>query len=297
MRCIVFLAPLSYIKMNLGNSFKYLIILGVIVLAIVLFYRWYRKFKFPRTNCISLVTGGVKSGKTTFAVGMAIAEYKRVHRSWKIRTFFQKILRKPLDEEPLLYSNIPLAVPYVPVTQKILMRQVRPRYNSVFLINEASLVADSQTFRDKGINERIMLFNKLFGHETLGGHLYYDTQNLEDLNFEVKRCISEYIYIHHLEKRIPFFLYALVREERYNYGNSGVVNNYGEDLEESLKKVLIRKKVWKYFDAFCYSALTDNLPVEDDVCVAEDLKCYDIVSFRKWESINEKKESSNDNNR
>ena len=292
------MTPLSSKKSMFGNSIKYLIILGVVVLLLVLFFKWYKKFKFPRTSCISLCTGGVKSGKTTFCVGMALHEYKRVHRSWRVRSFFQKLFRKPVDEEPLLYSNIPLAVPYVPITQEIFMREVRPRYNSVFLVNEASLVADSQTFRDKNINERIMLFNKLFGHMTLGGHLYYDTQNLEDLNFEVKRCISEYIYIHHLEKRIPFFLYALVREERYNYGNSGVINNYSEDLEDTLKKVLIPKKVWKYFDAFCYSALTDDLPVASDICVATDLKCHDIVSFRKWETINnnEKKEIHNGSN-
>ena len=270
-----------------------LLYIGIAILVIVLFFKWYSKFKFPKTNCISLVSGGVKSGKTTFCIGMAVNMYKKVHRSWRIRNFFSKLFGKGEIEEPLLYSNIPLAIPYVPITQSLLMRKTRPRYKSVFIINEASLVADSQTFRDKDVNERIMLFNKLFGHESLGGHIYYDTQNIEDLNFEIKRCISEYIYIHHLETRIPFFIYALVREERYSYGSNGVINNYSDDLEESLKKVLIRKKVWKIFDAYCYSALTDNLPVEARQTVAEDLKCDKIVSFRKWETINHEEDKGN----
>ena len=278
----------------MSNNLNALLYIAIAVVVIVLFVKWYSKFKFPKTNCICLVSGGVKSGKTTVCVAMAINMYKKEHRSWVIRNFFSKLFGKGEIEEPLLYSNIPLKIPYVPITQSLLMRKTRPTYHCVWIVNEASLVADSQLFRDKDINERIMLLNKLFGHETLGGHLYYDTQNLEDLNFEIKRCISEYIYIHHLEKRIPFFLYALVREERYCYGNSSIVNNYGEDLEESLKKVLIRKKVWKYFDAFCYSALTDTLPVEKTKVVAEDLKCKQIVSFRKWESINNNEKDKGD---
>ena len=138
----------------MGESGRTLISLALIGLILFLFFRWYRKFKFPKTNCIALVTGGVKSGKTTFALGLALSSYKKEHRSWKIRSFFAKILNKPIPEEPLLYSNIPLSVPYVPITQSLLLRETRPRYRSVFLINEASLVADSQLFKDTDINER-----------------------------------------------------------------------------------------------------------------------------------------------
>lgn len=275
-----------------GNfDYKGIIALAVVGLVLFLVFRWYRKFKFPKTNCIALVTGGVKSGKTTFALGLAYSMYKKEHRSWKIRKFFCMLLRKDIPEEPLLYSNIPLSIPYVPITQSLLLRETRPRYRSVFLINEASLVADSQLFKDSDINERLMFFNKLFGHETLGGHLIYDTQCIQDLHYSIKRCLSEYYYIHHCETRIPFFIYCVVREERYSE-DGGIRNNYNEDLEESLKKVLVRKKVWKIFDAFCYSTLTDNNPVEDNQIVSEDLKANNIVSFRKWRSLDHEKENN-----
>ena len=112
---------------------------------------------------------------------LAISNYKRIHKRWKIRAYFQKKLGREVEEEPLLYSNIPLSVPYVPLSREILRREVRPRYKSVCYVNEASLVADSQMFRDMELNERLMLFNKLFGHETLGGMCIYDTQCIVDL--------------------------------------------------------------------------------------------------------------------
>ncbi len=266
----------------------------LIFLALVIGISWLvakiaSKFKVPKIPCVALVTGGVKSGKSTLSVYMAIQTYNRVHRRWKIRVFFQELLHKPFDEEPLLYSNIPLAVPYVPITLDLLQRKVRPRYGSVAYVNEASLLADQMlSLKKDDTNERLTLFNKLFGHETIGGVLIYDTQCVADVHYAVRRSLSSYIYVHHLEKRIPFFLIAQVREERYS-DDRGVINAYNEDVEESLKKVLIPKRVWKKFDAYCFSCLTDGLPVSDSViedCV--DLKAREIVSFREYKTLMQK---------
>lgn len=255
------------------------------MLCAFVFYKISKKFKSPKVNCVSLVTGGVKTGKSTFAVYLAISNYKRIHKRWKFRAYFQRKLGREIDEEPLLYSNIPLSVPYVPLSREILRREVRPRYKSVCYVNEASLVADSQMFRDMELNERLMLFNKLFGHETLGGMCIYDTQCIVDLHYSIRRCLSEYFYIHHLNKFIPFFLVAEVREERYCEDNSSI-NTYENDVEDHLKKVIIPKSIWKKFDAYCFSYLTDDLPVADNIIVgAKDLKAKDIVSFREFKTL------------
>lgn len=271
------------------SKIQWLIFLALVVGISWLVAKIARKFKVPKIPCVALVTGGVKSGKSTLSVYMAIQTYNRVHRRWKIRVFFQRLLHKPLDEEPLLYSNIPLAVPYVPITLELLQRKVRPRYGSVAYVNEASLLADQMlSLKKDDTNERLTLFNKLFGHETIGGVLIYDTQCVADVHYAVRRSLSSYIYVHHLEKRIPFFLIAQVREERYS-DDRGVINAYTEDVEESLKKVLIPKRVWKQFDAYCFSCLTDGLPVSDNViedCV--DLKAREIVSFREYKTLMQK---------
>lgn len=244
-----------------------------------------KKYKLPKISCVSLVTGGVKSGKSTFSVHLAISTYKRIHLRWKVRSFFQKALNKKVDEEPLLYSNIPLSVPYVPISLDMLLRKTRARYGSVAYVNEASLVADQMLYKNDDLNERLTLFNKLFGHSTCGGYLIYDTQCVGDVHYSVKRSLSNYFYIHHIEKRLPFFLVAYVREERYSDDNN-VVNSYDKDVEEELKKVLIPKSVWKKFDCYCFSTFTDNLPVADNVVEStDDLKAHQIVSFREFKSL------------
>lgn len=41
------------------------------------------------------------------------------------------------------------------------------------------------------------------------------------------------------------------------------MNVFNEDVEETLKAVVIPKRVWRCFDCYCYSVFTDHLPVED----------------------------------
>lgn len=271
--------------MSSNSNISLYILLALVALGAFIFFKISKYFKVPKIACVSLTTGGVKSGKSTFSVHLAISTYKRIHRQWKVRKFFQTLFNKPISEEPLLYSNIPLAVPYVPITLELLERKIRPRYGSVAYVNEASLLCDQMLYKDEELNERLTLFNKLFGHETCGGYLVYDTQCIGDVHYAVKRSLSNYFYIHHLEKRIPFFLVAKVREERYSDDKGTVTNTYGEDVEENLKTVLIPKSVWKKFDAYCFSILTDDLPVSADVRDTTDLKAREIVSFREFKTI------------
>lgn len=261
-------------------NIKILIWLLLVFLVLWFVRKIINKFKVPKIGSMALFSGGVKCGKTTLAVATALSEYRARCRKVKRVNFFRKIFRKPLLEMPLLYSNIPLSVPYVPITEDLLLRKKRFVYNCVAYIGEASLVADSQMLADMKLNERLLLFNKLIGHETKGGCLIYDTQCVSDCHYSIKRCLSEYIYVHHLVKWIPFFLIAYVQECRYS-DDSSTITAQSEDVENTLRKVIFRKRVWKTFDCYCYSSLTDNLPVEENVISATSLKATNIVSFRK----------------
>lgn len=256
----------------------------LIIIAVILIIVVRRKFKYPKVGAMAMVTGGVKCGKSTFAVGLTISEYKRRKRGIKIKNFFRTIFGKEPFDLPLIYSNIPLSVPYVPITQNLLLRKQRFVYGSVIYINEASLVADSQLIKDMDINECLLLFNKLIGHETLGGCIIYDTQSIADVHYSIKRCLSNYFYIHHLYKWLPFFLVATVRECRYSDDGS-VVSVETSDTEDNLKRVIIRKSVWKKFDAYCFSSLTDDLPVANFEIISENLKVNKVFSFRQYRSI------------
>lgn len=258
----------------------------VLVVGLIVIIFLTRKFKKPKISCMALVTGGVKAGKSTFSCALALSKYKSQVRKVRFANFFRRIFRKELFEKPLLYSNVPLNCEYVPLTDDLLLRKQRFVYRSVIYAQEASLIADSQLIKNLDINQRLLLFNKLIGHETKGGYLIYDTQCINDNHYSVKRCISEYFYVHDTIKWIPFILLCHVRELRYS-DDGQEINVYEGDVEESMRTVLVSKRVWKMFDAYCYSVLTDHLPVASDVVEGRDLldlKAHKIVSFRKYKN-------------
>ena len=274
----------------------YLIIIGIFI--VLIFIR--KLFKIPRLGNMVLVTGGIKTGKSMLSVHLVNKLYKKQRFKWKIKCFFLKIFKflkikkfidKPYPEEPLIYSNIPLNIPFVPLTEKIIQREERLNYGSVVYVCEASLVADSMTFKNDLLNEQMLLFNKLFAHETKGGYIIYDTQSISDNHYAVKRCLNSYLYIHHTIK-IPFFCIMYVRELKYDEDGQSI-NNFDTDVEEKLKRIIVSKKVWKMYDCYCYSILTDNLPIDNQLTTADNLKAEKIISFKKYKSLLKGKNDEN----
>lgn len=263
----------------------------IIAISIALYIYIKKTFKTLSIGSMSLITGGVKCGKSTLSVYLVMREYKARLRRWKFHQFIYKITKfdKFNYEKPLLYSNVPLKCEYVPVTKDLLLRKKRFAYGSVIYLQESSLIADSMSYKAVN-NDELLLFNKLIGHETQGGCLIYDTQSVSDNHFAVKRCINNYFYIQKLVKWLPFFLVAYVRECRYSDDGS-VVSVDTKDVGETTKRVLIPRSIWKKFDCYCYSALTDYLPVVTqtiDNKKGENMKAHFIVSFKEYKT-NEKK--------
>lgn len=261
-------------------------ILIIVALIILLLFFLFTKWKRLKLDAVVMINGGVKCGKTTLAVALAIKKYKQNLFKYKVRKFLFKVFRiKKNIEEPKLYSNIPLKVPYCPLTAEIISRRVRVPYKSVMLFSEMSLIIDSMSYEDDLINEQVTLFIKLFGHETRGGSAFIETQALADNHYAIRRCIGRYFWIHSLIKVIPFVLIFRVREMAYSE-NAGIQNNFNEDVEDTTKLVIISKKVWKKFDTYCYSSFTDNLDVvTNEVKKVDSLKVQKIVSFRQYRTL------------
>lgn len=260
--------------------FKYLIIL-----AIVLFLIWFfilRKFKVPKLCAITVFSGGVKVGKSAVSLYFAVKSYKKRLRSWRIKKIFAKIFRREVPEKPMFYSNIPLRyIKYCPITQDHFMRKVRFNYGSVVFIDEAAIVADSQLIKDQKINKELLLFFKLFGHSTHGGLCIVNSQAISDLHYALRRCTSTYFYIHSLGW-FPFFRIPKLREEKYSEDGT-TVNTYNEDVEESMKRVIMRSNIFKKYDSYCYSFFTDSLPTKNtelELTKYDSLKAKQITSFR-----------------
>lgn len=268
-------------------------LLAIIIVVLVVLFLLFRRRKALKEPNVFCITGGVKTGKSTVALHLARRKYKKMLFEWKIKRFFCKIFKKPIPEKPLFYSNIKLAFDYVPVTKEILLRQERIRYKSVMLIDESSLVADSMDFKDYETNYDLKLFNKLYGHETRGGYLYYDTQVMRDNHYAIKRCMNSYLWIHHCVKWLPFVILAQVQELFFSEDGEMVNINNG-DVEDQLRWLVIPKSIWKKFDCYTYSVFTDNLPVAEKVqhgC-KRDLKTDYILELgsQKWKDLKVKKE-------
>lgn len=270
---------------------KYLIYL-LIGLAIWLLLNKliFSKFKLPKIGAITLFTGGVKTGKSAVSLYFAIKTFKRVHRRWKISCFIVKIInfflpkskQKAFPEEPLFYSTIPICgIKYNQITREHFLRQVRFNFKSVLFIDEASLVADSTLIKDQKVNLELLTFFKLFGHSTHGGTCIINTHCITDLHFAIKRTTSEYFYIHSLSNYF-FFLVANCREERYSEDGTDL-NVFTEDVEKSLVKVFLSRKIFKKYDCYAFSYLTDHLALKNLTYYKtkyDSLKANQIPSFR-----------------
>ena len=263
----------------------------VILIVLVILYLWFFKIKKNLIlEALTLVNGGVKTGKTTLSVYLALREYKKALIRWKIRRVFRKLFNKSEEEKPLLYSNIPLRADYVLLSNEVLQRIKRIPYGSVVYIGEFTLVADNKFFKTASALqiEALMLFVKLFGHETGGkGKMFIDTQCISDLPVDVRRCLNRYIWIERCIKWIPFILVFKVRELMYSEDGTSV-NIFDKDIEDDNRILIIWKSVWKKFDYCCYSIFTDGLYCSNKVVNGfelPNLKVNAIPSFKKYATI------------
>lgn len=263
-------------------------LIWVILICVVLFFirKFLARFKFPKVSALAVFTGAVKVGKSGVSLACAMSKYRAVHRRWRIRSFFRKMFRKSPIEEPLFYSNIPLAgVKYHDLTTEHILRKVRFNFGSVVYVDEASLVADcylSKTNADLSID--LLKFFKLFGHETHNGYCIFNSQALSDLHIALRKCSSQYFYIHNTTS-LPLLpiSFCKLREERYSEDGT-TMNVYDNDVEESLKTVLFRKKTFKMYDPYAYSVLTDYLKTNNIShfnVIGSNLKATQMTSFRK----------------
>ena len=65
----------------------------VIVLLIVGFFLWYKIRKIPKLGSMTLVSGGIKTGKSTLSVYLALRKIKRNRLIWKIKCVFFRIFK------------------------------------------------------------------------------------------------------------------------------------------------------------------------------------------------------------
>lgn len=289
-----------------------------ILLGILAIWLYWKFFKLPKMKNIIFVDGSLGSGKSFYSVAVAVRLFKKQIRLYRIKCFVignivNKIIDvvnllfkknyaiKELPEKPQLYSNMRLRyIEFTLLTQDLIFRKQRFAYKSVVLIDEASLLIDQMCFKDKELNERMSTFFKLFRHETKGGFLVINSQTTSDLHYSIKYVINDYLYLHHRTK-LPFFSVVKCQEMAYcgDKDGSSIVNVRNEDIEETLKNVLVLNKYYKYYDSYCYSIFTDSLPIYKKVKKLgrkDNLKTDILVSFKDFKYLYEKLEKDKKEN-
>lgn len=223
---------------------------------------------------VCLITGGVKTGKSLLSVKLAVKDYRRRHRVWYIKSLLRSKKKAPL-EEPLFYTNTfiqfngfnmnrkksffnkehKLNKNIVQIELKHLLRDKRFNYGSVVYVCESSLMADNQDFNNQVRNAELSMFNKLFGHETKGGVLYYDTQSPLDNHYSIKRVMSTFFFI---QKSLNLWLFRVLYVREMVNTDIGE-NDFNDDVDTTTRKVLIGRWWYKRYDRYYYSYLTDKL--------------------------------------
>ena len=247
-----------------------------------------------RHGDLTLITGGVKTGKTHLSVALAEKDYRRALWKWRFRCLKAYATFAPLPEKPLLYSNMPIGKAgdcYVPLDVDLITGVKRFSYGSVVYYNEASLIAGSKDIKNEELNDRLLQFFKLCSHATRGGKVILDTQSPHDIHYTIKRSLSTYLEIWRAVK-LPFVTLMWIRENKLTDGErTEAMTTDGKDYTafRSFGQILdfhvVSHKWWRYYDRYAYSALTDSLPVDDCTVVVGKRKkvdslvrCRDILS-------------------
>lgn len=282
------------------------VILIVLLIVLIILYKRSKKLRF---DSVVMINGCIGSGKTLLCVHRAKRDFRKSHALWWRRTHIYSKIFKSMknEEEPLLYSNIPIYKDkrnlelfkyYVPLTNDIIMRQKRPRYHSVMIWDESSLMATSMDYKDKPLSESMSLFLKLLRHELKGSYrnifgshsnLYINTQSKNDNHYSVDRVVNQVLYITK-SISIPFFKVIWVRDLLLI---DSVNNNFDDDIKESLSArwFLVPKKVFNYYDSYSYEFLSHDFPVSDldntsgRIFKVGDKVCFEIATFHEWEEI------------
>lgn len=273
-----------------------LFVIGTIILSAYL--------KRLRYGNLTLITGGVKTGKTQLSVCLVFKCYKKQLRKWRAKCRRAQARYEPIPERPLIYSNMPIGkfgMEYAPLTLDLITGKTRFRYGSVIYYNEASLIAGSKDIKDEVLNDYLLKFFKLCAHFTKGGYVILDTQSPQDIHYTIKRSLSTY---YDIQRRItlPIVSFIILRENKLVDGENTVAIDTQIDPQDKMteggKKWYWRpllNKWWRYYDQYAYSSLVENTPVgSDEIKVTRDqritelVRCRDIKKALKGEQQHEK---------
>lgn len=260
-----------------------IVILLIVTVIVAIFVA--SRVKRLRYGNLTLITGGVKTGKTQLSVCLAVKQYKRQLAKWRKACRRARRRFEPMPEKPLLYSNMPIGRrgdSYAPLTIDLVTLRKRFVPGSVVYYNEASLIAGSKDIKDEELNDHLLKFFKLCAHFTMG-YVFLDTQSPHDCHYTIKRSLSTYFTIYR-RLTLPFVSLLWLRENMLVDGDNTVAIEAQYDPQDSVLEGgkpmyfrVIRNKWWKYYDQYAYFSLVEHLPVENGTVICTDNKRVSLL--------------------
>ena len=248
----------------------WIIFLAIVIVVIIIYVKF---FRLPSFNTINFIDGTNGVGKSEVCVYWSRRAKRREVLRYKICKALHKVFKHKFYtdvEPPYLYSNLALRdTPFIRVTKEMLTRQnKRCSLNSVLLLDEFSLVADQnihgKEFRE--VCEQMRDFWKLCRHEGFR-RVFVNSQNISSINYTIKDCISNYIYIHHRKNigigRLGFSI-IYYYEMAYSRDDKNIMNTF-TNRDSDFKRCIVPNRIFGKYDSRAYSIFTDSLPIDNDI--------------------------------
>lgn len=248
---------------------KYVILIILLFLIGLRIYRYLTLLKIINIGNSIIIDGSIKSGKSLLSV--YLIDY-RIKLNRFLRLFNFLLPKSKKIKKINVYSNIPLKMKYIPLTMDIIKRREKVTEKAICFFDEASLLADSMLYANKEVNKEIKMFCKLYGHFSHGGYLIYNTQSYKDLQYNIKRNTNQYFTIVE-SKKLVFWIKLTLKQVL-------VVDETTRVGEDDIK-IFVPKRVFKKYDRYCFSSLTDDLPTNISYNKDKGLKTNTIISFDK----------------
>lgn len=301
-----------------GTTIILLIILGIIVVALL--FAWIRPYTIKYDTTLH-ITGGLGTGKTLNATKIALNLWKRRHIRWRLNCvwvkFFNKIRSKVNEskekwnaahtnkkqrkikdllikqEEPLLYSNIPMMIKKhwknpktkkwqkrfsTKLTKEHLLLQLHINEYSVVFIDELPQLVNQFNWNIEEVKNNLNEFITFFRHY-IGGNWISTSQAIDDVVKQIRTKLNSYYWLFDFHK--IFWLFYKVR----------ITNMMATDLVNNVSVGFIEENTrWKYgcflpkrYQSRCYKHRYDSVTNKQNTRWNK-LFTRDVIRFSDYES-------------
>lgn len=266
-----------------------LIILGIIVVALL--FAWIRPYTI-RYDTTLAITGGLGVGKTLKATKVGLNLWKRKHFRWHVREWWLKYFNKWRskanhrrekwniehpnrkqkkikslmlhDEEPLLYSNIPILLKKrykgkklysQKLTKEMLLCKERQHEYSITLIDELPQLVNQFNWNIEEVQNNLNEYITFYRHY-IGGHLIVTAQSIDDIVVQIRRKLNSYYWLYDFHK--IFFIFYKVRV--CNLQTSDLITNVSTTFIEDNTKWNYGCLLPRRYQSRCYKHRYDKVP-------------------------------------